>query len=187
MIVRIATLLVAAGLLGACAAPVMEGASIAKDQVIYDENIDKAKAGDAEAQYKVGEALCCNLIGAGQQAGLYDTKKAVQWLCASAAQGYGPASYKVGKVYAGDVVDGVRLMRRVAAGIVGTADNPPVAYAWLRQAEAKKVDGAKDRAQSLWEDMTPEQRNRAKALVESPKPLPCEWEKVIGAKSASDA
>ena len=33
------------GLLAGCAAPVMEAASVTKDQVIYDENIDKARAG----------------------------------------------------------------------------------------------------------------------------------------------
>ncbi len=175
------------GLLAGCAAPVMEAASITKDQVIYDQNIEQARAGNAEAQYKVGEAQCCNLVDAGEKAGLYNTVEAVRWLCKSAAQGYGPAAYKVGKVYAGDVVDGVRLMRRAAAGIIGTVENPPVAYAWLRQAELKGVDGAKDRASDLWKDMTPAQWQEATKLVQSKAPLPCDWDKVIGAKAPVDS
>lgn len=93
--------LVCAGLLlvalAGCAAPILEGANITRDKVIINNNIDAANAGDAEAQYKVGNALCCSLDD--DESGFYDTQKSVAWLCKSAAGGYAPAELKLGKIY----------------------------------------------------------------------------------------
>ncbi len=165
--------------LGGCAAPVLEAANIAKDKVVINENIDAAKAGDAEAQFNVGDALCCSLDD--DKSGFYDTQKSVGWLCASAAQGYGPAAFKLGKIYSGDRVDGVRLMRRVAQAVAGSDENLPVAYAWMSQAWAQNVDNAQSRAESLWQDLTPAQKQEAKTMVEEGQPFPCAWNEVIPA------
>ena len=45
----------------------------------------KAKAGDAEAQYRLGKAYCC-----GDQ-GFFDTEQAVIWWCKAARQGHSKA------------------------------------------------------------------------------------------------
>ena len=159
-----------------CAAPILEGANITRDKVIIDDNIDAANAGNAEAQFKVGDALCCSLDD--DEAGFYDTQKSVAWLCKSAAGGYAPAELKLGKIYSGDRVEGVRLMRRAAQAVAGSEENRPVAYAWMSLAWAHNVEDAESHAKSLWSDLTPEQRDAAKTMVEKGPPFPCEWNDV---------
>lgn len=181
MIRFVAVALCALGVAG-CTGAAVEGANIARDKIVVEQNIDQAKAGDAEAQYKVGDALCC-AMDADQGASFYDTRQAVAWLCAAAAQGHGQAAYKLGRIYSGETIDGVRVTRRVAQALIGTDENEAVAYAWYRQAEARNVDGAKDKAASIWRSLTPEQRQRAVELVQSPNALPCHWDQVINAKS----
>ncbi len=174
-------LLVCTGVIGVlltgCVGAGMEGANIAKDKTIVANNIDKAKQGDAVAQYKVGEALCCSPR---EETGVfYNTKKSVSWLCKSAKQGHGPAMYKIGKIYSGDTVDGVRLMRRAAMGLAGSSENLAVAYVWLKQAGDNGVEGAADQASSLWEDLSATDRQNATQLLQLGRDATCRWENVI--------
>lgn len=158
---------------GGCVTVGVEGANIAKDKVVYQRNINAAQKGDAASQYEVGKSLCCSI---NEGAAFYNTPQAVNWLCLSARQGYGPAMLKVGSILSGDVVDGVRLARRVAHGVVGTTTNLPVAYAWLRAAESRSVPDAKDRADTLWTEMTEAERLASRELHSSALPKVCTWE-----------
>lgn len=164
-------------LVGGCVGAATEGANIARDKVVVANNIEAAEAGDPEAQYKVGDALCCSVH---EGRGFYNTQEAVDWLCRAAEQEHGPAALKLGEIYAGDVVSGVRLMRRVAQGLAGNSTNLPVAYAWLRRAEAAGQEDASEPAQALWHDLSRNQRSQAEAMAEGRQSLPCEWSSVIG-------
>lgn len=167
-----AAALVSVGCSG-CVSVAVEGANITKDEVVYQRNIDDAEAGDPVAQYKVGDALCCSVH---EGRGFYNTKKSVAWLCRSARQGYGPAMFQVGKILSGDVIDGVRLTRRLTQGIAGTSTNFPVAYGWLRAAEKNGVEDARDRADGLWNDMSDLQRSEAVDVLLPAEPDACTWE-----------
>jgi TPR repeat protein len=167
-ILGVSALLMLAGCVGAAT----EGANMAKDKVVAKSNMDAAKAGDAEAQYKVGKALCCSL---NEGEGFYNTPESVSWLCKAAAQKHGPAAQKLGEIYAGDVITGVRLMRRVAQTVAGTTTRPAIAYAWLRRAETLGVADARKSATDLWSNLTDPERAEATALVSGKKPLLCEW------------
>jgi hypothetical protein len=173
----IVLLLIMGSVLTGCVGTGLEGANIAKDKVTVSNNIAKAKEGNPVAQYKVGEALCCSPR---EKTGVfYNTKDSIAWLCASARQGYAPAMYKIGKIYSGDVVDGVRLMRRAAMGIAGSSENSPVAYVWLRQAgDLGLADGA-DSAKSLWQSLSPSERQAATQMLRSGLKAKCMWEDVI--------
>lgn len=162
--------------LAGCVGAATEGANIAKDKVVVSKNIDAARAGNAEAQYKVGKAMCCSLDEGGQ--GFYNTPQSVAWLCKAAAQNHGPAAMKLGEIYSGDVVSGVRVMRRVAQKVAGSSTEPAVSYAWLRRAEAFGVSDARKSAAALWADLKPDERAEATALVTGQKPVPCEWNEV---------
>lgn len=170
-----AVMAVVAALLTGCVAIGVEGVNISKDEVVYQKNIDAAEIGDPVAQYKVGDALCCSIH---EGSGFYNTKKSVEWLCRSARQGYGPAMFKVGKIMSGDVVDGVRLTRRVVQGVAGVSTNPPVAYGWFRAAEANGVPEATERADALWEEMSDEQRLISSQFQRDTLPEACTWEEV---------
>lgn len=163
--------------LAGCVGAVAEGANMTRDRVIVDDNIAAAQAGDAVAQYKVGEALCCSLD---EGDAFYSTPQSVAWLCRSADQGYGPASLMLGRIYAGDTVDGVRLLRRVATAIAGSSTDLPVSYAWMRRAQAQGQADAQGDAESVWAELSAEEQQRATALATGSAPLACEWADVIG-------
>ncbi len=160
----------------------VEGANITKDKLVHQANIEAAQNGDPLSQYKVGDSLCCSI---NEGAAFYNTQEAVRWLCLSARQGYGPAMLKVGRILSGDVVDGVRVARRIAHRAVGSTTNFTVAYGWLRAAERNGVPEAKDRANALWSKMSDEQRVASNAFQGSALPKACTWEEAGLSKSES--
>ncbi len=163
--------------LAGCVGAATEGANIARDKVVVSNNIAAAQTGNAEAQFKVGKALCCSL---NEGEGFYNTPQSVDWLCKAAAQNHGPAALKLGEIYSGDVISGARVLRLVAQGVAGTTTEPAVAYAWMRRAEALGVADARKPASALWADLTPAQRGDAEAMVTGRTPLPCNWSTVVG-------
>ena len=162
--------------LAGCVSAAVEGANMARDEVVYDDYIAAAEAGDAEAQYRVGEALCCSL---GDREGIYDTRQSVEWLCRAAEQGYAPASLKLGRIYSGSVVKGVRLLRRAAEGVSGRPENLALSYAWLNRAAAQGSEDAEADARSLWPDLDEAEKTRAQALTTGGQTLPCRWDEVF--------
>ena len=166
-------------MLAGCAGVALEGASIAKDKAVAEANMKEAYAGNAEAQYKVGSSLCCALDEGGPS--FYNTEQAVVWLCRSAAQNYAPAAQRLGEIYAGDLVTGVRVMRRVAEKIVSPRSNLAVSYAWLQKAKAMGNAEAGEQAAKVWNRMTPADRAAATAMTGGQQPVPCEWKEVMGA------
>lgn len=138
-----------------CAAPAIEVASVARDRIVYQNNIAAAEAGNAEAQYQVGNALCCSATS-GQP--FYDTEQAKEWLCRSAEQGHAPAMMRLGRIYNGELTDGVRAMRRAINASSGNAESLPLAWAWFSfAADAGATDGS-SRASSLLQSMSAQQR-----------------------------
>jgi TPR repeat protein len=161
-----------------CAGAALEGANIAKDKAEAEANMSAAEAGNAEAQYKVGKSLCCSIDEGGPS--FYNTEQAVAWLCKSAAQNYSPAALKLGDIYSGNTVSGMRVMRRAAEKVIQPRTNPPVAYAWLQRAQALGNADAAEPAAKVWQAMTPAQQAEASALGSSKAALPCEWAQVMG-------
>lgn len=164
-------------LLAGCAGAAVESANVVRDRMIVSNNLAAAEAGDPEAEFRVGDALCCSVDEGGE--GFYDTPRAVGWLCRAAAQNHGPAAYKLGAIYAGDVVDGVRVLRRVAQRVAGSSTDYAVAYGWLRRAETLGVADARRASADLWTRLDAEERGRAEAIVLGRTPLPCTWEQVF--------
>lgn len=163
-------------MLAGCAGAAVEGANMARDKAIVSNNIDAARRGDALAQYKVGEALCCSL---NEGEGFYNTPQSVDWLCQSATQGNADAAFKLGQIYSGDTVDGVRVIRRVGAAVAGASTDIPVAYSWFRYAEAGGNKDALKISDEMWREMTPAQRDTAAAMLTGKAPLRCRWNEVI--------
>lgn len=124
-----------------CVSTAMEGANMAKDKTVRSNNMDAANAGDAEAQFKVGSSYCCSPKNTTH--GVYDNNKATEYLCMAARQGYAPAANKIGDIYSGDTVSGLRILRRVAnAAAADKLDNKIIAYYWYQQAALGKDEDA---------------------------------------------
>jgi TPR repeat protein len=159
-----------------CVSAVSESARGAAAKVTIDQNMAAAKQGNREAQFKVGEALCC---GFDDRAGFYNTRESVAWLCASAAQGYGPAMYKLGRIYAGDTVDGVRLARRAVNSLVGVSHNLPISYAWFANAKAYGIAEAEDSRQEIWKEMNSAQQKFAADQTAKGTQATCGWDEAM--------
>ena len=166
-------------LLSGCVGVATEGARGAASQVIVEQNITKARQGDREAQFKVGEALCC---GVDDRGGFYNTRQSVSWLCLSAAQGYGPAMHKLGRIYSGDTVDGVRVIRRVAGAVAGEHRNLPISYAWFANAKAYGVAEAGEKAQEIWNGLNSGEQQIARRQTEAGLKATCDWDQAMAGR-----
>ncbi len=173
---RVFVVLLSVFVISGCAAVAIEGGQAAKSEVVIAQNIKAAENGDPKAQFSVGEAYCCSL---NEGSGLFNTRTSVEWLCKAARQNYAPAMFKLGKIYSGDTIDGIRLARRAAAGIAGTSTNFPVAAAWLRMAEANGERAAGARLADVWKDMSAADRAAAQRLFENGLGNQCLWNEVI--------
>lgn len=172
----LAAALLLPALLAGCAAPAVEGANMAKDEVVRQRHMDRAQAGDPEAQVRVGESYCCAPDGV---SALYDNQRATEWLCRAAAQGYGPADFKLGKIYSGDLIDGVRVVRRAGLAVTRPPTNRAIALHYLQRAEAAGVEGAARRFRSVWDDASPVEREAFRGLEAGGQSVPCTWNEVI--------
>ena len=159
-----------------CAAVAVEGLNVARDQVTYSANIDAARAGQPAAQYQVGNALCCSVTEVSNP--LYSTPQAVSWLCRSAAQDYAPAAFRLGEIYFGTTVKGVRLAREAASLVAGQTTNRAVAYGWMSRAAALNQPEATQRRDEIWRKMSAAEREKAEQMAHGEAPLLCEWEEV---------
>lgn len=141
--------------LAGCAAPAIEVANVARDRIVYQNNIAAAEAGNAEAQYRVGNALCCS-VGSGQP--FYNTDQAKDWLCRSAEQGYAPAMMRLGRIYNGELTDGVRAIRRAINASSTNVESPAIAWAWFSFAADAGASEGSSRASDLFQAMSQAQR-----------------------------
>lgn len=166
-------------LIGGCVAPILEGANISKDKAVLSANQEAAESGDPEAQYKVGDAYCCSPREGG---GFYNNRLATEWLCKSAQQGYAPAQYKLGQIYSGDMVDGIRILRRVATAAVGSPDDQAVAATWFTLAADQEEEDAAAQRDEIVEALSADQRQRYEGYLETWQSAPCRWDDVYGSE-----
>ena len=159
-----------------CMSVASEGVNIAKDKAIVANNMAEAQAGNALAQFKVGDARCCSVH---EGTGFYNTPQSVEWLCRAAAQNHGPAQEMLGEIYSGDVISGVRLARRVAQRVAGTSTDLAVAYSWFDRAAVAGQPDALTLANRVWQDVEPQDRQRTEDYVKGKTPLPCLWHEVF--------
>lgn len=169
---RLALVIVVVAVSG-CAAPVVEGANVAADRIRVESNMEEAEAGDAEAQFKVGNALCCS--GSAPERGAYSTEKSIGWLCASARQGNTDAMMKLGQIFSGDQTDGLRLVRRAINVASGTPTNLGASHFWYSRAAQAGVENGREAAASLQTEMSQRDITLAESYRTGAQPEPCSW------------
>jgi len=168
-------LVLAAAMLSGCATAAIQGASRAKDQAVIASNEDAAAAGDAAAQYKVGEAHCCSLAGS---MGVLNNQEATHWFCKAAAQGNADAEYELGRIYSGDLVRGMNGPAKLASLVTDTPENKPLALMWLNLAALHGNADAAKKADELKSKMKPLEIAGAAMRQRDPQAQPCEWNDV---------
>lgn len=78
--------------LAGCVSAAVEGANMARDEVVYDDYIAAAEAGDAEAQYRLALVL-----RSGRTEAPDGPEQAVAWLRKAAEQGHAKAKEALGQ------------------------------------------------------------------------------------------
>lgn len=169
-----------AAALAACAESIgFEVAYLIRDEQAYQDNIDAAVAGDPAAQYAVGKSRCC--AGSDGRDAYYNTVEATKWLCAAAAQGYGPAMHQLGDIYSGEALEQNRFLRELFTSGADKPVHPQLAYAWYRRARESGSPKSGIRYFALRPQLTEAEINEAEALALSTRPLPCQYEDVAAA------
>lgn len=169
--------------LAGCGAVAVEAAAVAVDRVKVQQNIDGARAGDADAQYALGNARCCS--GNAPSGTFYSTAEALTWLCAAAEQDNADAMLKLGRIFEGQQVAGLRLVRRAASVPFSTPMNRAAASYWYARAEAAGAATAARSAATLNRRMTPHDKLLAARYAATSTP-PCNWSDFVTAAPVTD-
>lgn len=131
-----------------------------------------ANAGDPVAQYKLGLSHCC--MGPG-----FSAQTATEWLCKSARQGYAPAQYELGRIYAGEVsrtpAPGQKVLRAVTA-----KSDEAISLAWFELAADKGHERALERITKSGIEPQAEDWGSPGRTFPVLHELPCEYEDVFG-------
>lgn len=175
---RFAAPLILALILGACGSS-GEKPKPKSTAELRQEMINQAMAGDADAQYRLGYDLCC---GQGDAGGKYDIALATQWLCRAAHQNNPRAQYRLGIIYAGNLVeDGLtaRLMRQVVSSS-GPKPQPRLAAMWFDLAMASGHEEAAKRRIILTKKMEKTDHLAVEKMRAKWRNAPCEWQTVHG-------
>ncbi len=178
---RMTGLLAAAGLtallgLGGCISAVTQGAAYTSNQSTISADEEKAKAGDADAQYKVGKAYCCSVIGNNP---LHNNQKATSWLCKAARQDKAVAQYELGRIYSGHLAKGYNLLGQAGELVDSPPTNLPQALLWYRLGGTHGMKESDDAAEELSKTMTQAQLLEAGKLESAYPNVPCLWNEVF--------
>ena len=169
--------------LAGCYVPVIEGAQQGYDATSRGPLQNKARAGDAVAQYEFANTYCCKGSGPLKEASIYDNNKATYWYCKSAKQGNADAQLKLAKIYSGDPMRGLHLVLR-ASNLAGTnPSNLAVAQMWAELAARKGDEDALELRDELKKNSTTEDQQLSATYLEDWQNAPCKWSTVFPKKT----
>jgi TPR repeat protein len=158
-------------LVSGCVGVTMESARISAATASRNDNMEAALSGDPEAQFQVGKSYCC--APRNDVDGFYNNHKATEFLCKAARQNHAEAAFELGRIYSGDTIDGLRLLRRAATAVRGDdLSNETVAYYWFNQAVRNGSQEAAERLQDL-------EKHDISGLTD-PSTTPCTLTEVFG-------
>jgi hypothetical protein len=173
---RTTVLLLTALPLSGCVGLALQGARAAKDAGERSADFDKARAGDAKAEYDVGMSWCCTIDGIG--APIYDNEKATEWLCKAARQDYGPAQFALARIYSGRMRKG-GLKKMILSSIAPGPKDLVSALMWAKLAKGHEINGAADLQAEIEKTATSVERTEAARLGSGWRSAPCTWREVF--------
>ncbi|TNE30703.1 MAG: sel1 repeat family protein [Alphaproteobacteria bacterium] len=154
-----------------CVAAGIGGTTYAVKASARGNYVQAAEAGDAEAQFKLGQSHCC--MGPG-----FSTQRATEWLCRAAHQDHRRAQYELGRIYLGEVsrtpAPGQKILRAVTA-----RSDPEVAFVWLTLASADGDEDAQGKLAKLTEKMPEAAVLSAHGKLADWREMPCEYHSVF--------
>lgn len=120
-----------------------------RDKKERDQYMQAARDGDPAAQYKVARTYCCGL------GPFYNTRRAIDWFCRAARQGYVPAQLALANMYSDNLDDDPESLPKPPVDFVS-------AYMWYTVAAAQGNPTATLRRAELDNMMAAQDINTAK-------------------------
>jgi len=125
----------------------------------------RADTGDVKAMFKLGESFEKN------------PRSASKWYCLAAKKGYEPAQYKLGQLYTGNLLSGVK---RAINPFSRTPADKTAALLWLEVAIAHGSNDAIRDGLELRRQMSRDEIAQAMRRKRDWKAAPCTWAEVFG-------
>lgn len=122
------------------------------------EYLARAKEGDANAMFLLGQAYCCGF------GGVLDTRKSLDWLCQAARKGHGEAQIEISKIHSADY--GLETL--------GVPPDYALALMWYEQGTASGRVFDEPYKKRLMRKVRPAQVPRARELRKNWKEGKCE-------------
>lgn len=164
-------MLVGVNFLAGCVAAGIHGTTIAVKASDRPGLQEAAKAGDPEAQTKLGISYCCRGPG-------FSTQKATEWLCKAAAQDYAIAQYELGRIYDGATsrtpAPGQKLTQ-----IALVKKNKPLSLMWFERAAENNHPKAPDRVADLRGDLDADEIAEAESFLANWRAAPCTYDEAF--------
>lgn len=169
-----AAVLIAAASSYGCAGAIVNGTTLAVKSAQRDELLEPASAGDAQAQYELGNTHCC--MGAG-----FDTQTATHWYCRAARQGHSGAMFELGRIYLGQLSRTPAPGQKLRQALAGKSSHAH-AHVWLSLAADARHPNAEASLSQLKRKIDVVDLEFAQSLVKNWQLMPCEYETVFDAK-----
>jgi TPR repeat protein len=141
-----------------------------------EARLERARAGDIEAQYLVGKELCCT----SDRGPSSKTQQATEWLCLAARRDYGPAQFFLGEIYSGAEVSKRSFLGRLVTSSRAPKPRTDLAAMWFDLAIANGIKDAVERRFELAKTMTPKDDVAVARMRAVWRTAPCEWKDVYG-------
>ena len=162
-------------LMGGCAAPIWRVLTSARTRPSCPRIWRRPNPAIPRRNTRLATPIAARLQEGGP---FYDNRLATEWLCRSAQQGYAPAQYRLGQVYSGDMVDGVRILRRVVNACYRQPGRSGGCGNLVRLAAEQEQDDAAEQRDEIVEALSDDQRQRYEGYVEAWQSAPCRWDDV---------
>jgi TPR repeat protein len=172
-------------MLAGCVAPVVNGARAGIDIAKRHSLSAKATAGDAQAQYKLGNTYCCESGPEfARSLSIRDNQKATEWLCRAAVQSYGPAQYELARLYAGHESGGFGPVAWISAPFRRNKESAwPSAWVWASLAASNGVRKAVKLRDESFRRLSSSEQQSVLLILDDWHDQPCTWKQVLSHRS----
>lgn len=173
----LAGLVSAALALQACIGVAANTSTLAVKSSKRDELRPLAEAGNAQAQFELGESFCC--MGPG-----FDTGTATHWLCRAALQEHPGAMHELGRIYRGDVSRSPAPGQKLMKALRGQRSDRH-AMMWMALAAEHGYTDAAESLAELEAQANPDDSEAAAVMRQDWRKQACEYQDVFPEDSSN--
>lgn len=149
------------------AAPVYAADEDQTPEEVREAYMEQARAGDTDAQYKIGRSFCCDSEEE------HNVQRATWWYCDAARKNHKDSQFMVGEIYRSDRTV---TMPPEALQAFPQLNDDVLAYAWLKIADKNGHPEAKAKWQEVKKNLSGAKLREAESMIPFYPQIPCEIE-----------